>query len=743
MSDGCGSLCRPCALDFREEQTDGPLRQPETVFTEPGDKIECSKKPTMVVGQGADGKCRLISEHVACTDRNGLSPVYAWDFTISRKDLQMKAKKRLLACSIGLLAYVLSAAFCAIESLAAQSTKENNALTRTRSGVRRRILQDLEKAEAMVKQASLGEAAKAEMLGELKAIRAEVDKSQYPQSLESFRAIMPLNDLHRRVFKVYARLLQAGGTSPITIWHTHPYAMLPLFAKPMGSLSELKVAVMLAERRAEVINVTNATGRQEQVRLQIEGLPGGTNPKYIKVHRVEQVDTQQGVVVGSALVQMEPKADQYTTTAPAGMTRQIWLSIQPQGIKPGTYRGRVAVTCGSVKSTITLELFVAPMRFPDQVDCSLGLWDYVTDRYYAITAENQQAAVKDMAGHFVDTVWCTSRTLPLPLAKDVDADGNLTGKIDFSKWDAFVKMFPNARYHIGFAGFGVAAPFAGKAPGTKEFDRAVAQWASAWARHNAEIGLKPSRVALLSHDEPRTEAWMKVVLQFSKAFKAGTNEILLFSDPIHFPPDLKYGAEAMELNDIICPLRYHYTSQDQRVRDYYQGLKKRGKILWLYMCSGPTRMFNPGYFRLQPWHCFLAGATGSNFWSYGDAGKTNSWNEYTAIGNSRPTYTPVYIAPDSITTSKHWEATREGLQDYQYLRMLEDFVTVTEKAAGNQNLLREARQMIDSLPKSVINDVHKKFGTKYEAKLRDNPSLIADRARLRVLEILVRLQSSK
>ncbi len=75
--------------------------------------------------------------------------------------------------------------------------------------------------------------------------------------------------------------------------------------------------------------------------------------------------------------------------------------------------------------------------------------------------------------------------------------------------------------------------------------------------------------------------------------------------------------------------------------------------------------------------------------------------------------------------------------------MLEDFVTVTEKAAGNQNLLREARQMIDSLPKSVINDVHKKFGTKYEAKLRDNPSLIADRARLRVLEILVRLQSSK
>ena len=88
----------------------------------------------------------------------------------------------------------------------------------------------------------------------------------------------------------------------------------------------------------------------------------------------------------------------------------------------------------------------------------------------------------------------------------------------------------------------------------------------------------------------------------------------------------------------------------------------------MYDCSGPTRQFDPSYFRYQPWNALAAGAKGVQFWAYGDAGGCDSFNEYTAVGGG--SFTPVYLSPRSVTASKHWEAAREGLEDYQYVVML-------------------------------------------------------------------------
>jgi hypothetical protein len=35
-------------------------------------------------------------------------------------------------------------------------------------------------------------------------------------------------------------------------------------------------------------------------------------------------------------------------------------------------------------------------------------------------------------------------------------------------------------------------------------------------------------------------------------------------------------------------------------------------------------------------------------------------------------YTPAYLTPTGVSGSKHWEALREGIEDYQYLKMLAD-----------------------------------------------------------------------
>ncbi len=126
--------------------------------------------------------------------------------------------------------------------------------------------------------------------------------------------------------------------------------------------------------------------------------------------------------------------------------------------------------------------------------------------------------------------------------------------------------------------------------------------------------------------------------------------------------------------------------------------------------SGRPRLFDPvAYFRLQPWHFFTAGAGGSGLWSYSDAGgrggKGNSWNEYEL---TRVSFSPVYIASDILTNSKHWEATREGVEDYQYLKMLRDRVAELEKQDKESPFISEGSRLLNLLLQEVI----KKAGEK-------------------------------
>ena len=69
--------------------------------------------------------------------------------------------------------------------------------------------------------------------------------------------------------------------------------------------------------------------------------------------------------------------------------------------------------------------------------------------------------------------------------------------------------------------------------------------------------------------------------------------------------------EALEQCDILCPNLRRYLEGGKEMHAFYRELQARGKQFWFYTCNGPTRMFNPAYYRLQPWHCFQHGATGA------------------------------------------------------------------------------------------------------------------------------------
>jgi hypothetical protein len=322
---------------------------------------------------------------------------------------------------------------------------------------------------------------------------------------------------------------------------------------------------------------------------------------------------------------------------------------------------------------------------------------------------------------------------------DFDEQGNLTAELDFSGWDAFVKMSPNARYYMASHPFRAKEPFGSLEQGTEAFDRAIAQFAARWAEHNREIGLRPRQAGICFFDEPSGPENFKITYLFAKAFKTGTDEILVWSNPVITDVDIEYLHDAMEHCDIICPNLDEYRRGNQQVRAAYGELQAQGKSLWFYECGGPTRVANVAYYRLQPWNASRYGATGGGFWAYADGGGSmDSWNDYPAVCST--SFTPVYFSRDRVTTSKHWEASREGIQDWQYLKMLKDRVAELKNAGRDSDLLRDAQQLSETLAESTLNRVAAKFGHWYGAKLRDDPSAIAEEARLEALRMLAKLQ---
>ncbi|HHX41995.1 MAG TPA: hypothetical protein GX715_18725, partial [Armatimonadetes bacterium] len=125
---------------------------------------------------------------------------------------------------------------------------------------------------------------------------------------------------------------------------------------------------------------------------------------------------------------------------------------------------------------------------------------------------------------------------------------------------------------------------------------------------------------------------------------------------------------------------------------------------------------------------FQHGAVGMGFWAFGDTGKAlSSWNEYAAAGTP---YTPAFIGIDDVTDGVHWQAVREGIEDYEYLSMLRDAAQKTKDAG----LKAQAEALLAEAPRAVLGEFKSNYDWKVEA---DHTG--ADTYRLRVLALLEKM----
>jgi hypothetical protein len=556
---------------------------------------------------------------------------------------------------------------------------------------------------------------------------------------ESFRAVLPIGQAHARLFAVQAGFWRALGRPALTAWVPPLWDPANSFAvPPMGPPGQIEVHAMRGEFRAGAVNLVNATDGILNVQIRFVGLPGAPTPKYVRVRHTEWTDTSQGIPVAAALPDAKREGDGYSISVVPGLMRQVWLTFQVTDLDPGQYDGTlIAQSRGHPVVEIPIRLQVWPFEFPKKTTLRLGGWSYTDgSARYGVTSDNRAAFLEHLQSHFVNAPWATSGVMR---SYDFDQHDSTKIRLDTRAFDNWIEQWPRADvYHVFLAvadhSGAINRSFGGAKIGSPEFERRVGTWISAWVRHLRSKGITPDRLRLLIHDEPHEGSNIGPLLAWARAIRRAEPDVIIWEDPTYRDPQAA-PAELFNVCSVLCPNRPMWLTQGKPFARFYRDQQARGRVLQFYSCSGPAKLLDPySYYRLQAWHCWHVGATGSFFWAFGDNSGASSWNEYFAKAGP---YTPLFLDARTVTAGKHMEAIRESVEDYEYFVMLTSAVERAKTAGRSNDAVRQAEDLLESASSEVVFAPGANRLRWHQSKDR----MMADRVRIKLLKALVALQA--
>ena len=547
----------------------------------------------------------------------------------------------------------------------------------------------------------------------------------------SNNVVLPINTLHAEVFAVQAAQWQADGLENLKVWTTpSSWDFFGPTQTPLGSSASVGVTLMKNEYRSCAVNISNSTSSQQEVYVTITGLPDGTNPDYITVQEVAWTDTNTGIPNLAALPNASLGGNGYIIQIPSGMTRQIWLTFHPATTTAGTYSGTIGINGGSLGTVnVPVSMRVSALMFPDDPALGLGGWDQ-TDlaNCYGMTLANRAALISQMTTHLVDTAWSSPEVMPqIPNPTDFTAFDNWVGR-----WPANTKycVFLNSPGEYGNGNF------AGYTMGSPQFNSAIGSWINAYVAHWQSIGVSLNQIALELVDEPSTSAQADIINAWATAIHAAQPNALLWINPWFSDPN-SATAQAVFVNcNIICLNTPEFVTATDTFRQAYEDQRdNHGKTLSFYSCYGPIFEKDPyNYYRLQAWTSFKESAQTMNYWSFVDQGRASSWTtQYPLVA----TYTPLFLQSDTVTDGKVMDAIREGVEDYQYLKMLKDKIATMRADNCPSYAIHIAQNVLDVAIGSVLGATGASDFQWYHAKDRT----VADTMRIQVLDMLESLSN--
>jgi hypothetical protein len=452
----------------------------------------------------------------------------------------------------------------------------------------------------------------------------------------------------------------------------------------------------------------------------------------------------------------------------------LWFTVSvPLESKPGQYRGMVIIRSGNIEKSVELLVNVRSFSLPrpGTFAAPFGLYaPYISEYYFEDEDYTEHITPQEYARwcEFLGKHRITPKNIGYEYVKRTLGDevlppsGANIGRIFMSK-DMSLPLnvdmselkkiiFPNADKYYPPYSFGVyrLPPFEmflenndpkGKRAEEKEDVDLIVAPVKAHIEEWKRQGL-PEDVFVYGVDEPR---------DFHIPFLADTyKKIKQLMPSVKIMQTISQGdpAKLEGLVDIWCPITPHY----KRHEDFYRERIAKGDIVWLYVCCWPFQPY-ANFFIDEPavnhrilfWQSRKAGATGFLYWStawfrgfnYDQEGfpdtpidliNHHSYQKHISNGDGLLVYPGKDLTPLS---SINLENIRDGIEDYEYLSLLERIANKLEVTDSENNYARliARAHKIGMVPDYITKDL-----TEYT----DDPRLINER-RKKVADVIEEL----
>jgi len=414
------------------------------------------------------------------------------------------------------------------------------------------------------------------------------------------------------------------------------------------------------------------------------------------------------------------------------MFKAVYLTIKiPRYAETGDYKGNVTIQADKTEISLPLHLKVYPLTLPDERHLMVTEW-YTTGyfkKFHDIDASDSERFyemlriyAENMAEHRQNVFRISLDLITFKQA----ADGNL--KFDFSRFDKWADTFWETGY-MDLLETGFVARFG----------------EGGWSSN--EILLRDFRVQMESTGEKislpgreflpqflpalenhlREKGWLEKTV-FHIADEPSNHNVMSWRDASEFvhqqAPALR-RMDAIETTHCFDRLEIWVPKLDHLATwyDVFKRAQNQGYELWFYTVgifqkgSYPNKTVDVPLIesRILHWLNYRFGLKGYLHWGF------NHWtdNPFEAPGQHRGDGWHVYPKKDGLINSLRWEQMRNGIQDYEYLWMLEDKISKIKAGLGERlSIIEPSRRGMEIASQIVktLDTYDKNPGTLYDVK---------------------------
>ena len=475
---------------------------------------------------------------------------------------------------------------------------------------------------------------------------------------------------------------------PFVLWQTNDWAWLHVLDAPLGVATGASVAVDMMQNEWATAGfiITSSSIVSQEVSISASPFHGPGTIQAATILKIGHVVHAEAMGFNYRDDAVVPLEEGPVILAP-GVAKRIWLTFKTRGLNvpPGSYTSTLVLAAGGVPvATVPVSLTVWPLRFPDDVSLHSNTWGYFTRQP---VKGREEATAQDLADHYNTALTLHHTYIPYPKP---DSEGNFTEPLDFTRMDEVLALAPETRLWLLWPGFEWGFRNLGLPEseyGTPLWEKVFTNWVTQVRDHLADQGVDRDHFAWYWLDEANSGwEWEELCLRPSVLLKATDPDMLTWMNPkANTPEGVTEIEDGLPYFDTYC-VPIGNIAANAAVLDICHRTRLKS---WTYVTGSEKNRDPFGYYRWFAWNAWKLELGGIGMWVYVDDNNM-TFSDYV----DGVSYGMIYRGDVGIIDSKRWEAWRQGIADYEYLRMLEDAVTAAVHAGVVHEALDDAQAIL-------------------------------------------------